>query len=102
MMTIYPSESTLNRIRTFNPFEESIENFLDIIKSNWWMADYGWIRNSDYLELHTGGWSGNEDLIRAWQENQWGCWGNLWLKSERGGHHWFKIKDYFLAAPSNP
>lgn len=102
MMTIYPSESALNRIRTFNPFEESIENFLDLIKSNWWMADYGWIRNSDYLELHTGGWSGNEDLIRAWQENQWGCWENLWLKSERGGHHWFKIKDYFLAAPSNP
>jgi len=37
-MTIYPSESALNRIR-----------------------------KGDYLELHTGGWSGNEDLIRAWQ-----------------------------------
>ncbi len=42
------------------------------------------------LELHTGGWSGNEDIIEALRKNKlfWTFW---WEKSERGGHFYFQI-----------
>jgi hypothetical protein len=42
------------------------------------------------LELHTGGWSGNEDIIEALQKNKmfWIMW---WWKTERGGHYYFEI-----------
>jgi len=43
--------------------------------------DGGW-------ELHTGGWSGNEEIIRAMQDNRvW--WGMFWESSRRGGHYEF-------------
>jgi hypothetical protein len=42
------------------------------------------------LELHTGGWSGNEDIIEALQRHKlfWLMW---WCKEERGGHYYFEI-----------
>lgn len=42
------------------------------------------------LELHTGGWSGNEDIIEALQKHKlfWLMW---WWKTERGGHYHFEI-----------
>lgn len=42
------------------------------------------------LELHTGGWSGNEDIIEALQKHKlfWMMW---WWKTERGGHYYFEI-----------
>jgi hypothetical protein len=42
------------------------------------------------LELHTGGWSGNEDIVEALQNNTlfWMMW---WWKTERGGHYYFEI-----------
>lgn len=41
------------------------------------------------LELHTGGWSGNEDIIQALQNNKL-FWVN-WEMSRVGGHYYFKI-----------
>ena len=43
-----------------------------------------------WLELHTGGWSGNEDIIEALQKHKlfWMMW---WCKTERGGHYYFEI-----------
>lgn len=44
---------------------------------------------SDEWELHTGGWSGNEDIIARMQDNtMW--WIMNWLQSRRGGHYLFK------------
>lgn len=42
------------------------------------------------LELHTGGWSGNEDIIEALQNHKlfWTMW---WWKTERGGHYYFEV-----------
>jgi hypothetical protein len=42
------------------------------------------------LELHTGGWSGNEDIIEALQNHKlfWMMW---WWKTERGGHYYFEV-----------
>jgi hypothetical protein len=42
------------------------------------------------LELHTCGWSGNEDIIEALHKNKlfWLMW---WWKTERGGHYYFEV-----------
>lgn len=90
----YPSESTLERIRKFNPFEESIEVLLNLIESEWWAAESLWTYENNILEIHTGGWSENEDIIEALEDNQYYFWELFWWKSERGGHYWFEIKDY--------
>lgn len=39
-------------------------------------------------ELCTGGWSGNEDIIRALQRNKI-FWSSYWVLSTRGGRHVF-------------
>ena len=53
----------------------------------------GFVRRRPYsgkitIELHTGGWSGNEDLIRALQKSYF--W-SFWRISKVGGHYYFKI-----------
>ncbi len=42
------------------------------------------------LELHTGGWSANEEIINTLQDNKlfWLMW---WWKTERGGYYTFEI-----------
>jgi len=42
------------------------------------------------LELHTLGWSGNEDIVEALNKNLF--WILFWKKSERGGHFYFDIE----------
>lgn len=49
------------------------------------------------LNLSTLGWSGNEALIRAMQDNG-SLWNECWVASQRGGHHVFEIPDS-LSAP---
>jgi len=41
------------------------------------------------LVLHTGGWSGNEDIIIE-LEQTW-FWLMYWSESHRGGHYYFEI-----------
>jgi len=40
------------------------------------------------LEIHTGGWSGHEEIIDELQCTMF--WFFYWQKSERGGHYYFK------------
>jgi len=89
----YPDEETLVAIRDCDIFKTGIMPLVNLVIDNWWSADQlvkmrG--KNVIYLELHTGGWSGNEELIDALQMTK-GFWGFCWLKSTRGGHYYFKI-----------
>ena len=59
-----------------------------------WNNSYGTIRQTGKrvirLELHTGGWSENEEIIGYLQRSMlWFIW---WMRSERGGHYYFKIR----------
>lgn len=90
----YPNERTLKIIETSTLWETNPKSFLDYIEGSWWDADIGFKTRGKKiitLELHTLGWSGNEEIIRALQKNDF--WWMYWQKSIRGGHYWFKIKE---------
>jgi len=89
----YPDEQVLKIIREWDIFKEDIEKFLELIQSEWKYADMGGFkRKKNIVELHTFGWSGNEDIIHALESN-FGFWSAFWWKTERGGHYWFEIRE---------
>ena len=51
----------------------------------------GIVVTSDVYEVSTGGWSGNESLIAAMQEN-FCFWAMCWVQSRRGGHFIFHVR----------
>lgn len=93
----YPTEEELNQIRDW-----SIEDFsgmMRFIKELWAYTDWGWHESNeaDWLRkervnrvyrISTAGWSGNEDIISAMQENTM-VWFLNWWQSRRGGHYVF-------------
>ena len=95
----YPTEKELKRLKKWNLLKEVVmgidEDLLDYIESLWWAGEWGFKlkkgRKIWKLELHTGGWSGNEDIIYALKGNYL-FWGMYWQKSTRGGHYYFEIK----------
>jgi hypothetical protein len=94
----YPSDVELERIRNW-PLDLEDPNagwlrLFNYINERWWMVEWGW-RQKDtkarrVLSISTGGWSGNEDLLRALSENPL-AWAVTWRASRRGGHHRFII-----------
>lgn len=93
----YPTEETLHKIRTNNatPSASPIE-LMQFVKENWWAPDFGWRESIDSdgtstsYSLSTGGWSGNEQLISALEQN-YAFWYLYWQSSSRGGHFVFTI-----------
>jgi hypothetical protein len=90
-MADYPSEQTLEMIRGWDG--QDPYGFFDFIESHWWMADWGFKRGKKYIYISTGGWSGNEDIIAAMQDNF--VWFMCWIQSKRGGHYIFEIPKAF-------
>lgn len=99
----YPEEQELEFIRKWNI--QDVINLLAYLEDRWWSSDWGFImkwgkdpiHDKKYpiikLELHTGGWSGNELLIEALLQNQMFkiMWYSQW---NRGGHYRFEIDLY--------
>lgn len=101
----YPTEEALKEIRkwaigtdqdvTGNP---AIRRMVDFIESIWWANAWGFTvrkgigdveKDVDILELHTGGWSGNEEIIGELQQTFF--WMFYWQCSIRGGHYYFHL-----------
>lgn len=96
----YPTEETLEVLRKW-PIPEW-EAALDFIAAAWYWPDLVSrdVSAEEFVVLHgephdkflrcvTGGWSGNEDLIGAFQEHFIG-WSMTWRLSSCGGLHIFK------------
>ena len=94
----YPTDEELDTIEKWDFRKNGIEEFLSYIRDNWEYADIGYydLKKSEdgkiwNLELHTGGWSGNECMIDS-INNNFVFWAITWRKSELGGHYYFEIK----------
>ena len=94
----YPTEEELETIRNWNIIgKKEAKQLMEYVQSIWNFGDeYFKVKdanNSIYYILHTGGWSGNEDIIGALQENIHCFWLFYWLSTRRGGHYIFKIRN---------
>ena len=83
-----------NFIKNYCIDDETIDDYITLIQETW-NTQYGKVvYDNGVLELHTGGWSENEEIISSLMMNKL-----FWLKyfstEVRGGHYWFLIKDIF-------
>lgn len=86
----YPSEEELQTIRLW-PYSD-VAGWFAFIGSIWHYGDWGWQVEGEVVTAHTGGWSGNEDIIEAMMENVL-LWLAVWQRSERGGHFTFTNRE---------
>ena len=99
MSNEYPRENELDQIKNWD-HKQGYNSLIEYIKNIWWQPDWGFHlregRDHIYrkkcmkLELHTGGWSGNEDIICSLQHN-FLFWSMCWRMTKAGGHYWFEI-----------
>jgi len=90
----YPEECELAKISGWQVQQSDMQDFLDYLKSKWHYPDWGFKLTGKKvlkLELHTGGWSGNEEIMDALHKN-WMFWMFYWVSSHRGGYYHFRIK----------
>ena len=87
----YPEDDELDKIRTWD-FHLGFLPLMDYVKSLWnWNDTYFCQIDENHFELHTGGWSGNEEIIGAMKQNTM-FWLLCWEESRRGGHYKFEVK----------
>lgn len=95
----YPTTRALQIIKLW-PYDDK-KGWFDFIKDIWWATNWGWLEENEpheYKEgktvhryhISTGGWSGNESIIKAMQENENHLWMFTWVQSRRGGHYIFE------------
>lgn len=103
----YPTDAALELIEKWHWTD--CKGLLEFIGGIWYMSDWGWKEvdaselkptDDDYkaeggplLFASTAGWSGNESIIRAFQDN-WMAWNLCWIQSRRGGHFIFKPHEF--------
>lgn len=87
----YPTVDELKEIREWDIIAKGPMGLVEYVRERW---KYGEIvvagKRVISLTLHTMGWSGNEEIIGALQDNTF-FWMFYWQASKRGGHYWFKI-----------
>ncbi len=89
-MSEYPDAQTLRFIRRYDILKDPIEDLYAFIVQSWWMPEWGTKIAGRRLDLHTGGWSGNESIMAALEKNTM-FWITCWVQSRRGGHYTFEI-----------
>lgn len=99
----YPTDESLDALRRALRFDNTSwrEVFYSALQCNHWGEDYYGPRRVDVrgtttpvFAYHTGGWSGNEDIIYTLRTANHGlCWSALWQRSDSGGHFYFEAID---------
>ena len=85
----YPDEEELATIAKW-PYD-NLPALMEYIKRRWQYSDCGyWKQRGTMYRISTGGWSGNESIISAMQENTM-FWLLCWVSSRRGGHYTFNV-----------
>lgn len=96
-MREYPDEEEVEKVRTWEfTKEHDFRAFMEYVKSigNYWPEEmFGWSEDgAGIYHVSTGGWSGNEEILGAMQENLT-FWMVCWYSSRRGGHYEFRLPD---------
>jgi len=88
-MDDYPTDDDLAKITEWDAADPL--GLVEYLRGLWTYPEYFKTSGKRVirLELHTGGWSGNEDIITALGKTIF--WSIFWEKSKRGGHYYFKI-----------
>ena len=88
----YPTEEALDMIEKWD--WSQTDKCFEFIRQMWQWNEMMWTQTDDgekiTYDMSTGGWSGNEGLILALQQN-WVIWNFTWVQSKRGGHHIFEL-----------
>ena len=88
-------------IKEFDMNNKPIKEIIEYI-SGLWNHGYGVWKIYKYgkeikLEIHTGGWSTNEELIEEFESIKY--LGMFWRKSERGGHYYYSFPEFVYNNP---
>ena len=87
----YPDETELETIRKWD--HTDFDGLIEYIKTLWKYPERIISAENDadapVWYFSTGGWSGNESLIRAMDHN-FNWWVLFWYQSRVGGHYWFR------------
>lgn len=98
----YPTENALEAIGIWH--WDDARNWFKFIEGIWYFHDWGWREEDEPHDwdkdkivhryyVSTAGWSGNESIIRAMQNNSM-MWHLNWVQSRRGGHYIFELKEF--------
>jgi len=99
----YPTDEALELLSSWKFDNENVYQFITLLETLW---KYGGFyisieTNEDgksfkCLNLHTYGWSGNEDIIEYLRGNAM-FWSMAWYTSKRGGHYKFDLSRFYMA-----
>ncbi len=95
----YPTDDALTIVENWD--DQDPRGWFAFIEKIWAMKYFGWNTQREPHELikdvevdrwylSTAGWSGNESIIRAMQQNEM-MWYFHWVESRRGGHYIFEV-----------
>lgn len=92
----YPTDKVLDLFMSYEfKCKADVDRFLEILEGVWYSGSDGYKRIKtefdDLLMLHTFGWSGNEEVIVALQNN-FIFWGIAFNAHFTGGHYYLNIK----------
>lgn len=68
----------------------NVSNLMAYVTSLWYFDDWGVIHDprKRSFELHTGGWSGNEEIMEYFEKTQFACF--YWQMKRVGGHYFYE------------
>lgn len=99
----YPSDAAIERIKAFDVMQTN--EALDFVASIWHWPDFGVSHElrpherecvhadegEKFLRLATGGWSGNEEIVSAFDESMASF--GTWCMSTSGGLHIYRYRE---------
>lgn len=88
----YPTDEELETITKWS--YKDFPGLMDYVSTLWHWDNY-FKKEGNHYTLVTGGWSGNEALIGALQDNRM-FWMNCWELSQRGGLYEFEIPESLI------
>ena len=101
-MNDYPTKEELKKIREWPVIINvpDFNKFMDFVHGIWHYVFGYWQQEGNIYHISTAGWSGNEDIIAAMQDN-FVLWSMYWCQSQRGGHYIFAPCEDWITKSDN-